>query len=389
MQDIHEHTISNRTTDTPSEHTVGDTIDQAKYYKESGKKAPPALGENMRIPLQAPHRPAGASKEPTTESAKATVGKPLTGGPGQYASAAAGSNPQNTSLTSKNSSSQNPQSSRHLYSGAKQSLNTMYGGRSDDDDDYDEDEEDDKPDENVSLRRTRSQYTRSRFQKSNSRYQDDDDDEDDDDQDEEEDDQDDEEEDEDQEDNKKRKDQKRSSQVAAKKKDNGNEIRRAISILKCDEGKGTIFFKQACKTCPVDYRIRLNGLKQGKHGFHIHEFGDLSNGCDSAGSHFNPEKKNHGGPDSKERHFGDLGNINISKNGDSNEKRKDKLISLWGSSGILGRSVVIHADEDDYGLGGHSDSLTTGHSGKRICCGVVGLAGDRIDSEFGDEKESS
>jgi Cu-Zn family superoxide dismutase len=39
---------------------------------------------------------------------------------------------------------------------------------------------------------------------------------------------------------------------------------------------------------------------------------------------------------------------------------------------LFGRSVIIHADEDDYGLGGFDDSLTTGHSGKRIACAVIG-----------------
>lgn len=29
-------------------------------------------------------------------------------------------------------------------------------------------------------------------------------------------------------------------------------------------------------------------------GFHIHELGDLSNGCNSTGSHYNPLNKNHG-----------------------------------------------------------------------------------------------
>jgi Cu-Zn family superoxide dismutase len=41
---------------------------------------------------------------------------------------------------------------------------------------------------------------------------------------------------------------------------------------------------------------------------------------------------------------------------------------------LLGRTVIVHADPDDLGLGGHSDSLVTGHAGKRMACSLIGRA---------------
>ena len=70
---------------------------------------------------------------------------------------------------------------------------------------------------------------------------------------------------------------------------------------------GNIKFIQFNNKVKIMYEI--NGLSDGKHGFHIHNYGDLTDGCKSACSHFNPENKNHGGRNTEERHIGDLGNI--------------------------------------------------------------------------------
>lgn len=118
----------------------------------------------------------------------------------------------------------------------------------------------------------------------------------------------------------------------------------------------------------------VSGLGKGLHGFHVHEFGDNTNGCISAGAHFNPHIKEHGGPDHDVRHVGDLGNVEAGDNGIAKVNITDKVISLSGEHNIVGRTLVVHADPDDLGLGGHELSKSTGNAGARVACGVIGIA---------------
>jgi len=150
----------------------------------------------------------------------------------------------------------------------------------------------------------------------------------------------------------------------------------AVSYINDKKIKGTIYFYENIYNNTVIIDIDLIGLKKnGVHGFHIHEAGDLTDSCTSACAHFNPYNKNHGGINSKERHVGDLGNIIADENGIVKMKITDNLIKLKNSKcNIIGRAVVIHEDPDDNGLGGHDDSLTTGHAGKRIACAVIGYS---------------
>lgn len=86
---------------------------------------------------------------------------------------------------------------------------------------------------------------------------------------------------------------------------------------------------------------QITGLKPGKHGFHIHQFGDLTNGCISAGAHFNPFNKEHGGPNDYNRHAGDLGNVIAGPDGVAVVEIVDREIPLNGLYSIIGRSVVV------------------------------------------------
>jgi len=151
-----------------------------------------------------------------------------------------------------------------------------------------------------------------------------------------------------------------------------------------DKITGTIEFEESKNNIIIN--VALKGISPGKHAIHIHEYGDLTDGCNSACAHFNPYNKKHGGPEDTERHVGDLGNIVANKLGIVKTTFTDKKIKLRGKYSIIGRSVIIHDKEDDLGKGGldennsvidnkkRKESLITGNAGKRIACGVIGYS---------------
>ena len=150
------------------------------------------------------------------------------------------------------------------------------------------------------------------------------------------------------------------------------EVVKAVVQLEHTEGdiSGAIVMKQEPGK-PTIIRGIIKGLTPGKHGFHVHEFGDLSKGCESAGGHYNPEGVDHGGL--SDGHIGDLGNIVANDDGIARFKIVARRIDLSGDRSIVGRAIVIHADEDDLGTGGDEESLKTGNAGDRLACGVVRL----------------
>jgi Cu-Zn family superoxide dismutase len=149
---------------------------------------------------------------------------------------------------------------------------------------------------------------------------------------------------------------------------------RAIAVFDGKKIKGRVIFTENDNIVNID--IDITGLKKNaQHGFHIHQYGDMSEKCESMCGHFNPYNKNHGGQDSKERHVGDLGNLITDKNGSAKYRITDSLIKLRGvKSNIIGRGLIIHEDTDDLGLGSNPASLINGNAGKRIACSVIGYA---------------
>ncbi|XP_042516385.1 superoxide dismutase [Cu-Zn]-like isoform X2 [Macadamia integrifolia] len=150
---------------------------------------------------------------------------------------------------------------------------------------------------------------------------------------------------------------------------------KAVVVLNSSAGvSGTLYFTQEGDG-PTAVTGSVSGLKPGLHGFHVHALGDTTNGCMSTGPHFNPANKEHGAPTDENRHAGDLGNIVVGEEGTVSVNISDVQIPLSGPNSIIGRAVVVHADPDDLGKGGHELSKSTGNAGGRIACGIIGLHG--------------
>ena len=113
----------------------------------------------------------------------------------------------------------------------------------------------------------------------------------------------------------------------------------------------------------------VTGLAPGKHGFHVHEFGDCSApDASSAGGHFNPHHSDHGAPGAALRHAGDFGNLEADESGKAHYERVDKIISLNGADSIVGHAVIVHEKVDDL------KTQPTGNAGARVACGVIAVA---------------
>ena len=124
----------------------------------------------------------------------------------------------------------------------------------------------------------------------------------------------------------------------------------------------------------------VTGLKpDSKHGFHVHQWGDLSKPDGTAtGGHYDPTGiATHGLPDVHDHdgqahamtggHAGDFGNLQSDADGNATYAKTFEDISLTGNNAVLGRAIIVHLGEDDGGQ-------PTGNAGARVAQGVIGIA---------------
>ena len=123
---------------------------------------------------------------------------------------------------------------------------------------------------------------------------------------------------------------------------------------------------------------RVSNLTPGKHGFHIHQFGDArSNDGKAAGGHYNPDGHDHGAPGTVS-HVGDLGNITAGENGVA---EVDVTIKGHPLHFLFGRSFVVHAGEDDL------KSQPSGAAGDRVAVGIIGIGNKEFKMARGKKKD--
>lgn len=129
---------------------------------------------------------------------------------------------------------------------------------------------------------------------------------------------------------------------------------------------GTVTFQPRGNRTVVTARI--TGLKpNAEHGFHVHEKGDCNSAdASSAGGHFDPGSQPHAFHGVRERHAGDMPNLRADANGVASLSWDTSLLTVdGGPAGVVGRSVVVHRDPDDF------RTQPAGNSGPRLACGVI------------------
>jgi len=112
----------------------------------------------------------------------------------------------------------------------------------------------------------------------------------------------------------------------------------------------------------------LSNLPAGIHGFHLHQYGDISDQVDASGtgSHWNPFNVSHS---CENGHAGDLSNNIISPPSFRSMyfEISDPVVQLSGIYSVIGRSFVIHEKRDD------CNRTDNGNAGKKIAQCVIGI----------------
>jgi superoxide dismutase, Cu-Zn family len=152
---------------------------------------------------------------------------------------------------------------------------------------------------------------------------------------------------------------------------------RAPLLNQAGEEVGEAIFTSADGSLTLN--VSVSGLTPGEHGLHVHERGECKEGFDpaedtvvpfgAAGGHVDPfATRNHDAPDmsAEMAHAGDLPMITVAEDGTGTLSYTTADLTLGDDpASILNRSLIVHAQPDDY------SSDPAGMSGERLICGVI------------------
>lgn len=146
--------------------------------------------------------------------------------------------------------------------------------------------------------------------------------------------------------------------------------RAAVAVLQPTEGnEASATVRFTAENGGLSYTTQAKGLTPGKHGYHIHLYGDCSaaDGT-SAGTHFNLKGSSRNPPKDIDRITGNLGALDAGDDGTAEDEGTLDQASLTGAKAIIGRSIIIHAKDND------PSQPPIGAAGPRQACGVIGAA---------------
>jgi superoxide dismutase, Cu-Zn family len=152
---------------------------------------------------------------------------------------------------------------------------------------------------------------------------------------------------------------------------------KATLLNQAGETVGEAVFSSASGQLSIN--VSVSGLSAGEHGIHVHERGECKEGFDpaedavvpfgAAGGHVDPfATRNHDDPEmtAEMAHAGDIPMITVAEDGTGTLSYATADMTLGDDpASILNRSLVIHANADDY------TSDPAGNSGERIVCGEI------------------
>ncbi|XP_051900816.1 extracellular superoxide dismutase [Cu-Zn]-like [Pristis pectinata] len=135
---------------------------------------------------------------------------------------------------------------------------------------------------------------------------------------------------------------------------------------------GNVYFRRQ-RGDGIEILLDLRGFPTNEqaHGIQVHEFGGLTGGCETLGGHYNPHNRRHGS------HEGDLGNFRPNSSGVLRQTVPHVHLQLHGALSIIGRSIVVHVDEDDLGHLDEPGSSQHGNAVHRLTCCVIGVSSGR------------